>query len=147
MHFKFVEATFYFYISCVRTAKALGRLRGCAGSPEHSLVAYVISSVIAWALAQMKFRVLSRVVLKKKIRTKLSCKNIKDMGIYFRTLSKINDNKSAASTAPCPATVLKSSKWLNSVKYEIKRRCIGLSLNKGDMNLWLRWLFSMFKGP
>ena len=30
--------------SCVRTAKALARLRGCAGSPEPSLVAYVIST-------------------------------------------------------------------------------------------------------
>ena len=30
----------YFYISCVRTAKALARLRGCASSPEPSLVVY-----------------------------------------------------------------------------------------------------------
>ena len=29
-----------FHISCVRTAKALARLGGCAGSPEPSLVAY-----------------------------------------------------------------------------------------------------------
>ena len=34
----------YFHTSCVRTAKALARLRGCAGSPEHSLVACVIST-------------------------------------------------------------------------------------------------------
>ena len=39
----------YFHISCVRTAKALARLRRCAGSPEHSLVAYVISTIISWA--------------------------------------------------------------------------------------------------
>ena len=30
----------YFHTSCVRTANALARLRGCAGSPEPSLVAY-----------------------------------------------------------------------------------------------------------
>ena len=39
----------YFHTSCVRTAKALARLRGCAGSPEPSLVAYVISTIISWA--------------------------------------------------------------------------------------------------
>ena len=39
----------YFHTSCVRTAKALARLRGCAGSPEPSLFAYVISTIIAWA--------------------------------------------------------------------------------------------------
>ena len=38
----------YFHTSCVRTAKALARLRGCAGSPEPSLVAYVISTIISW---------------------------------------------------------------------------------------------------
>ena len=39
----------YFQTSCVRTAKALASLRGCAGSPEPSLVAYVISTIISWA--------------------------------------------------------------------------------------------------
>ena len=39
----------YFHTSCVRTAKALARLRGCAGSPEPSLVAYVISTIISRA--------------------------------------------------------------------------------------------------
>ena len=39
----------YFHTSCVRTAKALARLRGCAASPEPSLVAYVISTIILWA--------------------------------------------------------------------------------------------------
>ena len=33
----------YFNTSCVRTVKALARLRECAGSPELSLVAHVIS--------------------------------------------------------------------------------------------------------
>ena len=37
----------YFHTSCVRTAKALTRLRECAGSPEPSLVAYVISTIIS----------------------------------------------------------------------------------------------------
>ena len=39
----------YFHTSCVRTVKALARLRQCAGSPEPSLVAYVISTIISWA--------------------------------------------------------------------------------------------------
>ena len=39
----------YFHTSCVRTAKSLARLRECAGSPEPSLVAYVISTIISWA--------------------------------------------------------------------------------------------------
>ena len=39
----------YIHTSCVRTAKALARLRACAGSPEPSLVAYVISTMISWA--------------------------------------------------------------------------------------------------
>ena len=39
----------YFYTSYARTVKALVRLRGCAGSPEPSLVAYVISTIITWA--------------------------------------------------------------------------------------------------
>ena len=37
------------HTSCVRTAKALARLRGCAGSLEPSLVAYVINTIISWA--------------------------------------------------------------------------------------------------
>ena len=36
-------------ILCVRTAEALVRLRGCAGSPEPSLFAYVISPLYIWA--------------------------------------------------------------------------------------------------
>ena len=39
----------YFHISCVQTAKALARLRGCTGSPEPSLGAYVISTIISCA--------------------------------------------------------------------------------------------------
>ena len=44
-----VKPFVYFYTSCVRTAKALARLRGCAGSPEPLLVAYVISTIISCA--------------------------------------------------------------------------------------------------
>ena len=39
----------YFHTSCVRTANALAWLRGCTGSPEPSLVACVISTIISWA--------------------------------------------------------------------------------------------------
>ena len=39
----------YFHTLCVRTANALARLRGCAGSPGPSLVAYVISTIISSA--------------------------------------------------------------------------------------------------
>ena len=39
----------FFHTSCVRTAKALVRLCGCAGSPEPLLVTYVISIIISWA--------------------------------------------------------------------------------------------------
>ena len=45
----------YFQTLCVRTAKALVSLRGCAGSPEPSLVAYVISTIISWAGCIMLF--------------------------------------------------------------------------------------------
>ena len=44
-----VKPFVYFHTACLRTAKALARLRGCTGSPEHSLVAYVISTIITCA--------------------------------------------------------------------------------------------------
>ena len=37
----------YFDTPCVRTAMALASLRGCAGSPKPSLVAYVIRTIIS----------------------------------------------------------------------------------------------------
>ena len=43
-----VRPFIYFHTSCVRTAKALARLRRCAGSPEPLLVTYVISTIISW---------------------------------------------------------------------------------------------------
>ena len=45
----FVGFLVYFHTSCEQTAKALARLRGCAGSPEPSLFAYVINGIISWA--------------------------------------------------------------------------------------------------
>ena len=39
----------HFYTSCVQTAKTLARLHECAGLPDPSLVAYVISTIISWA--------------------------------------------------------------------------------------------------
>ena len=47
----FVGPFVYFHTWCVQTAKALARLRGCAGSSKPSLDAfmYVISTVISWA--------------------------------------------------------------------------------------------------
>ena len=39
----------YFHASCVWTAKALARLLGWAVSPEPSLVAYMICTIISWA--------------------------------------------------------------------------------------------------
>ena len=45
----------YFHTSWMRTAKALARLRGCAGSPEPSLFAYVISIIISWAGSNIIF--------------------------------------------------------------------------------------------
>ena len=42
-----VRHFFYFQTLCVRTAKALARLRGCADSPEPSLVVCVISTIIS----------------------------------------------------------------------------------------------------
>ena len=44
-----VEPFVYFHSSCVRTAKALARLRRCARSSEPSLVALVIITIISWA--------------------------------------------------------------------------------------------------
>ena len=39
----------FFHTSYERTAKALARLRACAGSPDPSLVAYMTSTIISWA--------------------------------------------------------------------------------------------------
>ena len=44
-----VRSFVYFHTLCVLTAKAVLRLRGCAGSHQPSLVAYAISTIISWA--------------------------------------------------------------------------------------------------
>ena len=49
----------YFPTSCARTAKALARLHGIAGSPGPSLVAYVISTIISWAGSNMESKKIS----------------------------------------------------------------------------------------
>ena len=56
----------YCHTLCVRTAKALVRLCICAGSPEPSLVAYVISTIIPQAGLNVTFilRSLARPKLK-----------------------------------------------------------------------------------
>ena len=45
----------YFHTSCVQTVKALVRLCGCAGLPEPSLVAYVVSTIISWTGSEQTF--------------------------------------------------------------------------------------------
>ena len=47
----------YFHSSCEQTAMALARLRGCAGLPEPSLVAYVISNIISWVGSNIKMTI------------------------------------------------------------------------------------------
>ena len=54
----FVGPFVYCHTSCVRTAMALARLRGCAGSPEPSLVAYAISTIISRAGSNIRQRFL-----------------------------------------------------------------------------------------
>ena len=44
-----VKPFVYFHTLCVRTAKALARLRGWTDSPEPSLFAYAIRTIISWA--------------------------------------------------------------------------------------------------
>ena len=49
LHVWFMVSFVYFHKSCVRTAKALVRLSGCAVSPEPSLFTCAISTKISWA--------------------------------------------------------------------------------------------------
>ena len=55
----FVGPFVYFRTSCVRTTKVLARVCRCAGSPEPSLVAYLISTIISWAGSFRQFRIRS----------------------------------------------------------------------------------------
>ena len=48
LHVWFLVRPFvYFHTLCLRTAKALARRRGCAVSPEPSLFAYAVSTIIS----------------------------------------------------------------------------------------------------
>ena len=46
-----------------------------------------------------------------------------------------------------PPLYLNQASAITLSKKKSNGRCISLSLNKFDMNIWLRWLISMFKGP
>ena len=52
----------YFHPSCVRTAKALARLRRCTGLPQPSLVAYVVSTIISWAGSNILQNILCQIL-------------------------------------------------------------------------------------
>ena len=67
----FVGSFVYFHTSCVWTAKALARLRRCTGSPEPSLVAYVIDkyrNLMSW----LKCHFLSQLTPKKSKYVRLT---------------------------------------------------------------------------
>ena len=57
----------YFHTLWVRTAKALARLCGCAGSPEPSLVAYMINTIISWACSIFRFELRVRIGREKGV--------------------------------------------------------------------------------
>ena len=78
----------YFHTSCVWTAKDLVRLHGRAGSPEPSLVAYVISTIISWAGSFfLKF------MIKFNVWRKPYQKKGKPMKRMTTCLSLLRDNK------------------------------------------------------
>ena len=62
----------YFHTLCVRTAKALARLRGCAGLPEPSLVAYVISTM-SWLIYLFIVHVLRFVFWYQRLAAACDC--------------------------------------------------------------------------
>ena len=55
----FVGPFVVFHTTCVLTAEALARLRERAGSPEPSLVAYMMSTIISWASSFLWFHALA----------------------------------------------------------------------------------------
>ena len=60
----------YFHTSFVRTAKALARLRGCAGSPEPSLVAYICDkyhNLMSWLISASEVDLSSTITLQMKV--------------------------------------------------------------------------------
>ena len=72
----------YFHTSYVRTAKALARLRICAGSPEPSLVTYVISTIISWAGSNLFGKVLIKFIL-----TAHFCRSASSLTLFFFFIS------------------------------------------------------------
>ena len=63
-----VRPFIYFHTLSVRTVKAPLKMSRCTGSPEPSLVAYVINAIISWAGSYVKDRVLAKIL---KIGVKL----------------------------------------------------------------------------
>ena len=87
----------YFHTSCVRTAKALVRLRRCAGLPEPSVVAYVISTII-WLFFFffffcirnfMHFMTLGNVIIQGALRQNKWRWEIRGKGLFLRFCNKI----------------------------------------------------------
>ena len=58
-----VRSFVYFHTSCVQTVQALARLRGCAGSPEPLLVAFVLSTIISWAGSNVLYSIMMPSIL------------------------------------------------------------------------------------
>ena len=85
----------YFHTLCVRTAKALARLGRCEVSPEPSLFAYAISTIISWAGSNgiFLFSFLSPVFVERKKWNRISKHIIFPIfteGIPFLIISFIN---------------------------------------------------------
>ena len=78
----FLVRSFDFHISCVWTAKVLARLGGCAGSPEPSLVAYVISTIISWAGSFLKCTYTERGMGEKETCRTYACHGTLQNNIY-----------------------------------------------------------------
>ena len=81
----------YFQTSCVQTVKALARLRGCAGSPEPSLVAYVISTIISWAwsIVMLGTNQCFSTVLLKRIQSSYQSIHLSDFPSAFKFPYKV----------------------------------------------------------
>ena len=82
----FIEPFVSCHTSCVWTAKALARLRRCAGSPEPSLVTYVISTMswlkYFWTNISTVYR-----CCKKKLPKLGSCRKRIIATIFFQVQS------------------------------------------------------------
>ena len=123
----FIGPFVYFHTSCVRTAKALARLRRCAGSPKPSLVTYVISTIISWAgsyillflglyhhsseIAYCKFP-------KYSDTQKICCNHSKiwTMWLYHRVMS-LNDTDRMANSVDPDQTAPLGAVWSGSALF------------------------------